>query len=160
MPGLGFISSLFPDPARGLWSWFRYAPKTLSPFAGTISESVFGRWTVETALPIWNPPGPFSSFVSLASAFSASKCWECSLEYRLLEKRTGRMFTRLRAYPSENPIARQYSPHLISWGVCLTLTYSMLNLIPKTRITKNYPIYFDSDEILLPAQAWKIVSRL
>lgn len=115
-----------------------------------------GIWSMNS----WNPPGPFSSFVSLASAFSASKCWECSLEYRLLEKRTGRMFTRLRAYPSENPIARQYSPHLISWGVRLTLTYSMLNLIPKTRITKNYPIYFDSDEILLPAQAWKIVSRL
>ena len=57
MPGLGFISSPFPDPARGLWSWFRYAPKTLSPFAGTISESVFGRWTVETlrglSHPLW-----------------------------------------------------------------------------------------------------------
>ena len=149
MPGLGFISSPFPDPARGLWSWFRYAPKTLSPFAGTISESVFGRWTVETLRGLSHP------------------LW-ASLRHFLhrnvgsvrLNKRTGRMFTRLRAYPSENPIARQYSPHLISWGVRLTLTYSMLNLIPKTRITKNYPIYFDSDEILLPAQAWKIVSRL
>ena len=55
--------------------------------------------------------------MSRASEFSTSKCWECSCEYSSPEKRTGRIFTRSRACPSENPSERQYSPHLISCGV-------------------------------------------